>query len=481
MASSAAAFLDATVTYVLSREWKDLLWIYVLRLHPTPHCSEHVRYSFFGWARAVPTSPECTTEATPAVLTACAVCMLLTGAPLNLAAQRAGLPHAPMMIGMCVGWAVGDAVDAWRTRLLTDSVSFHVAFAAGWSLVAVLLLSLEPFLLGIECGEGGGTRARCEALCRSGWELLSRSLSVTVVMAWAFASNVRLAKLEREARTHAHTLAPTHAAPSRASQKVIIAGLPPDQLGGPLHHRLLFLWAALLTMVLAALTTRLYALRHEYSLDVAFTSLSALPPPLGRHRVRVYQLAAAQQLLTLAERAAGGISGAAWCSSVFASSAAPSLWLAIKDGAAACAFTALGVLWLVLSPSARLTLSEAASSSRGAVEAYFVTNTFSFFAGWAWILLLRDLSALVGQQAVLRESRRSSVLGLTSLDRAELSAFGGQLGSIVLFGPVLSFLVYRARRCYADRAGVASSPKDAVELLPRRRPQGPGGFDEESE
>ena len=61
--STAASFLDETVTYVLSREWKDLLWIYVLRLHPTPHCSLHVRYSFFGWARAVPTNPECTPEA----------------------------------------------------------------------------------------------------------------------------------------------------------------------------------------------------------------------------------------------------------------------------------------------------------------------------------------------------------------------------------------------------------------------------------
>ena len=109
--------------------------------------------------------------------------------------------------------------------------------------------------------------------------------------------------------------------------------------------------------------------------------------------------------------------------------------------------------------------AEAASTSRFAVEAYFVTNALSFFAGWAWIVFLRDLSALVGQQAVLRESQRSSVLGLTSLDRAEVSSFGGQLGSLLLFGPMLSLLVYRARRCCVGHTEVQA--RDAVDLLPR--------------
>jgi len=133
--------------------------------------------------------------------------------------------------------------------------------------------------------------------------------------------------------------------------------------------------------------------------------------------------------------------------------------------------------------------AEAAASGRGAVEAYYVSNSFAFFAGWAWVVLLRDLAALVGQQAVLRETRRNSFLGLASLDRVELSAFGGQLASLVLFGPVLSWLVYRVRRRCAQRTPgevEASVAKDVVELLPRHRAVGTPGRgrppgDEESE
>ena len=31
-------FVDGSLTYVLSRQWKDLLAIYVFRLHPLPYC-----------------------------------------------------------------------------------------------------------------------------------------------------------------------------------------------------------------------------------------------------------------------------------------------------------------------------------------------------------------------------------------------------------------------------------------------------------
>ena len=33
-------FVDGTLTYVLSRQWKDLLAIYVFRLHPLPYCAQ---------------------------------------------------------------------------------------------------------------------------------------------------------------------------------------------------------------------------------------------------------------------------------------------------------------------------------------------------------------------------------------------------------------------------------------------------------
>eukprot|EP00966_Prymnesium_polylepis_P312010 7209308-Prymnesium_polylepis.1 len=199
-----AAFLDDTVTYVISREWKDLLWIYVLRLHPTPHCSEGVRYSFFGWARSVPTSPACTAEATAAQLTVAALGLLVIAIPLTQIAQRAGLAYAPRMLGMLVGWAVGDAVARWRYELLTDDAALHVAFAVGWSLLAALVQSVEPLLLAVECGEGDGIGACCERLCRTCWELVSRSLSLTVVMACAESAVRTEARSSFSSRTMQH-------------------------------------------------------------------------------------------------------------------------------------------------------------------------------------------------------------------------------------------------------------------------------------
>ena len=59
------AFLDSTVTYILSREWQDLLSIYLFRLHPLPHCVQNsVCYSFFGLvSRPVDAGPGCSAEA----------------------------------------------------------------------------------------------------------------------------------------------------------------------------------------------------------------------------------------------------------------------------------------------------------------------------------------------------------------------------------------------------------------------------------
>ena len=86
----------------------------------------------------------------------------------------------------------------------------------------------------------------------------------------------------------------------------------------------------------------------------------------------------------------------------------------------------------------------------------------------------------MGQQAVLHDARTHSLFGLSSLDRAELSAFGGQLASLVLFGPVLSFVIYRARRCCEppgrsarefgpSSTGSVEPEDDRIELLPLNR------------
>ena len=147
--------------------------------------------------------------------------------------------------------------------------------------------------------------------------------------------------------------------------------------------------------------------------------------------------------------------------------------LALGDAAAACAFTVAGVGVASLLPHARLSLEEAAAvqaatSRRAAVEAYFTRNAFSYFAGWAWIVELRDLAALLGQQAVASSAQReANWLGFAPLDQAELHAFAGQWLAYGLFGPGLTALVCAAyavaARCRGGGGGGARGGEPRAE------------------
>ena len=414
----AANFLDELGTYVLSREWKDMLAIYAFKLHPTPHCSsEHVRYQFFGWARvsSLPSLPACRDDATVLQLAAFAGALLLVGSLLSAAVgQRHGglLSRAPGVFGMCVGWAAGDAMARWRDGAVGEAVWQQLGFALAWSAAACLLLVARP-------EPHRWSEGRCAAVGAACSDLLFRAASVTVVMAWAYASS-----------------------------RAILAGLPPEQAGGALHRRLLLLWALSLSVALSAAATSLH--RHRQSLGA--------PPLRGADKLAVEvtarrrRAALLRPLLALADRVSGGVTGSAWCNVYFATAASaaqarPTWQLALGDAAAACAFTVAGVGVASLLPHARLSLEEAAAvqaatSRRAAVEAYFARNAFSYFAGWAWIVELRDLAALLGQQAVASSAKReANWLGFAPLDQAELHAFAGQWLAFGLFGPGLTALV----------------------------------------
>ena len=112
-------FLDMTVTYVLSRQWQDLLSMYLFRLHPLPHCSrQEVDYSFFGFVaieHPEDFGPKCIADASSTTQAIFAIGLLGTAAVVQgVATSR--LPHSPhitgqitAIAGMCVGWGAGDA------------------------------------------------------------------------------------------------------------------------------------------------------------------------------------------------------------------------------------------------------------------------------------------------------------------------------------------------------------------------------------
>jgi hypothetical protein len=120
-AASVAAFLEGTVVYALSQQWDDLLSIYWLRLHPVPYCG------------GATTGLECTPEAPASRQLGYAIHLALVAALLQAFAEYGPLPYrwhawrlvamrvGPRMIGMCLGWALGNAAkaglltsDEWR-------------------------------------------------------------------------------------------------------------------------------------------------------------------------------------------------------------------------------------------------------------------------------------------------------------------------------------------------------------------------------
>ena len=166
--SDVAAFLEGLVIYVLSREWHDMLTIYVFRLQPVPHCSEAVgvRFGFFGLLRlthreshtALQAAPTCTPEADAATQARCVLILVGLAAAVHFAAQRtlpAGIaPVVTSIAGTTLGWAAGDAA----VKLLVETMPtppegssgvegpYDVIFACCTTLLAVLImLLLEPF------------------------------------------------------------------------------------------------------------------------------------------------------------------------------------------------------------------------------------------------------------------------------------------------------------------------------------------------
>ena len=121
-AKPVVSFLEGTVVYVLSQQWDDLLSTYLLRLHPLPYC---------GSQTAVPgITLNCQAEAGADEQFRYVLTLLLVSALLQLYAEIGPLPYrwhawrtlsylrfAPRMIGMCIGWAAGNATKA--TFLIT--------------------------------------------------------------------------------------------------------------------------------------------------------------------------------------------------------------------------------------------------------------------------------------------------------------------------------------------------------------------------
>ena len=92
---------------------------------------------------------------------------------------------------------------------------------------------------------------------------------------------------------------------------------------------------------------------------------------------------------------------------------------------------------------------------RSAVERYFLTNAMSFFVGWCYIQVLRDLVALT-----------SVLLG----EHGARWGFIGELVVVTVFGPALTLILVQSKTCLlrkyakiADQGRGRSEPSQSGE------------------
>ena len=90
-------FYASTLTYVLSRQWKDLIVVHLLRTQPPPYCGADV-HNTTSAAAFLPC-----TAAAPAVTQALLALLLLVASPLIVRHSADRSTTVPTLVGMCVG------------------------------------------------------------------------------------------------------------------------------------------------------------------------------------------------------------------------------------------------------------------------------------------------------------------------------------------------------------------------------------------
>jgi hypothetical protein len=172
--------------------------------------------------------------------------------------------------------------------------------------------------------------------------------------------------------------------------------------------------------------------------------------------------AAMTRVLLLVERVFAYVTAWAWCDVLSVQSPRPSVWLVLKDSVVAVLLTCAILTWLVFIGGS---LEYRAGVERHVVESYFIANSASFFVGWTWWKVLRDLAAVSGRAAILTDDITHELpatpVPIGSLDKimrdeaivqeVELvqgvgqREYAGALLSNVFLGPVLSVVVIWAK------------------------------------
>lgn len=430
-AAPIAAFLEGTVVYALSQQWDDLLAVYIFHLHQVPFCGAAADHNLL----------QCTAEASAAIQFRYVAMLVAVATTTQAYLEYGPLPYrwhgwrtigmriGPRIFGMCIGWGLGGACKAallvqpqWRgTDLISCTTPIcnlsNVAAAGALTLAtAVAMLLTQPALaLCVPlCGATHVLMLAAGCLLRTLVVLVINGLAVSVKILW-----------------------------STAFKSFLTWGVSAEQQGSVLYERALMLWAVALAAVFAAVTVELRRVRGwlEHAGRPHVHLPSGAPPREEARRGRCAVLdvrALGAQLLDLLEASCGWVVGCAFTDALVAytpladNTLDGGPMLALQQAGIACAFTLIALGWLVVSgqPLGGAAVPHASGASeeqlrRSHVEAAFTTNAFIFFVGWCWVIVLRDVTALVW-------------LGMRALGLTGRAAFFAEASSVALLGPALT-------------------------------------------
>ena len=175
------------------------------------------------------------------------------------------------------------------------------------------------------------------------------------------------------------------------------------------------------------------ALQKEEALELQVEGQASAVASL-RTMASLNRLNACIEFSNLMQATLGWVAGCAWTDvaiDVFPSLAGtPTIRVLMGNIGASMLMTAISIAYLVITGNAGAAVD---LQNRAQVEKQFLTGAMSFFSGWGWVLVIRDLFYPLGGTL---QSLIDGALGQPADRRA------GELLSVLIFAPVLTALFF---------------------------------------
>ncbi len=179
-------------------------------------------------------------------------------------------------------------------------------------------------------------------------------------------------------------------------------------------------------------------------------SVEAVGRILGKLERQLLRFSALEQLLVLMEGTFAWVTGVAIMDAVYENTTLamyPDWRIILADLAIALFFTVGSVVWLVVTGQ-KTVLDEELYGVRDEIEKFYITNALSFVVGFAWVIVMRDLSTIIAD----------------SIDAptAPNLSFATQAVLVFVLGPLLTMiLIFSKLKSFSK----ALCPADTLQLL----------------